>query len=153
MSDQPRPTPIANELTKSLIDIFAEYAKGKICIEDVKFGFISEISKIRKLENESDAREETNARLVDEIQHLRNVAEFREERIRELEGLLETARIISSDSCKLLEEAGGTIKAHEAENAKLRETLRQVELHDGPGFPYGTCAAIARQAFAGEEEG
>jgi len=34
------------------------------------------------------------------------------------------------------------------ENDRLRAALLQIEEHDGPGFPQGTCAKIASDALA-----
>ena len=36
------------------------------------------------------------------------------------------------------------------EIAELRETLREIIAHDGPGFPAGTCARIAEDALGPE---
>ena len=58
-------------------------------------------------------------------------------------------------ACNLLTEHGRKMERERdaiainaaREIADLRETLRQIIAHDGPGFPHGTCARIAGESL------
>jgi hypothetical protein len=62
-----------------------------------------------------------------------------------------TACVLMSNHARKMERERDAITTNAArEIADLRETLRHIIAHDGPGFPHGTCAQLAEDALGPE---
>jgi hypothetical protein len=127
MSGQPRATPRTDEAKRLLERLHWDVSKVPFC---------RILASLEQSETESDARAEENTRWQNEIQHLRNTAEFREERITELERkacefYITPEKIMVMASPEAVQQARRDAAAKtislESENAKLAERIAELE--------------------------